>query len=147
VPLKVDQIAAQVDAAGARSRRRPRRAPVATELALFTRQLASLLEAGLPLEQAFTGCWNRPSAVPARPDRLGALRSHRRRALSVALARHPRDFAEIYRALVASGEQIGQLSRVLSRLADYIERAMRWCRRCGWRSPIRPSSRWWRLPS
>jgi general secretion pathway protein F len=40
----------------------------------------------------------------------------------VALARHPRDFAEIYRALVASGEQIGQLSRVLSRLADYIER-------------------------
>jgi general secretion pathway protein F len=41
---------------------------------------------------------------------------------SAALARHPRDFAEIYRALVAAGEQIGQLSRVLSRLADYIER-------------------------
>ena len=43
-------------------------------------------------------------------------------SLSDALSQHPRDFADIYRALVASGEQIGQLSRVLSRLADYIER-------------------------
>jgi general secretion pathway protein F len=43
-------------------------------------------------------------------------------SLSDVLSRHPRDFQEIYRALVASGEQIGQLSRVLSRLADYIER-------------------------
>jgi general secretion pathway protein F len=42
--------------------------------------------------------------------------------LSDALARHPRDFADIYRALVASGEQTGQLASVLSRLADYIER-------------------------
>ena len=44
-------------------------------------------------------------------------------AFSDALSRHPRDFADIYRALVASGEQIGQLARVLSRLADYIERS------------------------
>jgi len=43
-------------------------------------------------------------------------------SLSDALAKHPRDFADIYRALVSSGEQIGQLARVLSRLADYIER-------------------------
>jgi general secretion pathway protein F len=43
-------------------------------------------------------------------------------SFSAALSRHPRDFAEIYRALVSSGEQIGQLARVLSRLADYIER-------------------------
>src|SRR3954466_13957061 len=39
-----------------------------------------------------------------------------------ALSRHPRDLDEIYRALVGSGEQIGQLARVLARLADYIER-------------------------
>jgi general secretion pathway protein F len=44
-------------------------------------------------------------------------------SFSDALSRHPRDFAEIYRALVAAGEQIGQLARVLSRLADYIERS------------------------
>ena len=43
-------------------------------------------------------------------------------SLSDALARHPRDFADIYRALVASGEQIGQLAHVLTRLSDYIER-------------------------
>jgi general secretion pathway protein F len=43
-------------------------------------------------------------------------------SLSDALAQHPRDFADIYRALVASGEQIGHLAQVLSRLSDYIER-------------------------
>jgi general secretion pathway protein F len=42
--------------------------------------------------------------------------------LSVALAHYPRDFADIYRSLVASGEETGQLSHVLSRLADYLER-------------------------
>ena len=55
VPLKVDQIAAQVDASGvAKSRGGLGERLTSTELALFTRQLASLLEAGLPLEQAFT---------------------------------------------------------------------------------------------
>ena len=52
VPLAVEQIAAQVDAAGVTKRRGFGERLSSTELALFTRQLASLLEAGLPLEQA-----------------------------------------------------------------------------------------------
>jgi general secretion pathway protein F len=123
VPLKVDAIAAQVDAAGvARSRGFGERLS-ATELALFTRQLASLLEAGLPLEQAFTALLEQAER-PYMRDLIASIRSEviGGAALSDVLGRHPRDFAEIYRALVASGEQIGQLSRVLSRLADYIER-------------------------
>jgi len=123
VPLKVDAIAAQVDAAGvARSRGFGERLS-ATELALFTRQLASLLEAGLPLEQAFTALLEQAERSYMR-DLIASIRSEviGGSSLSDALSRHPRDFAEIYRALVASGEQIGQLSRVLSRLADYIER-------------------------
>jgi general secretion pathway protein F len=123
VPLKVDAIAAQVDASGATRRRGLGERLSTVELALFTRQLASLLEAGLPLEQAFTALLEQAERAYVR-DLIASIRSEviGGAALSDVLARHPRDFAEIYRALVASGEQIGQLSRVLSRLADYIER-------------------------
>src|SRR5471032_101897 len=62
VPLKVDAIAAQLDAAGVAKSRGFGERLSTTELALFTRQLASLLEAGLPLEQALPPCWNRPNA-------------------------------------------------------------------------------------
>ena len=115
VPLKVDAIAAQVDAAGVARSRGFGESLSATELALFTRQLASLLEAGFPLEQA---------ERPYMRDLIASIRSEVMGGASMSdvLGRHPRDFAEIYRALVASGERIGQLSRVLSRLADYIER-------------------------
>ncbi|RZA36325.1 MAG: type II secretion system protein GspF [Lysobacteraceae bacterium] len=122
-PLSVEQIAAQLDAAGvARSRGFGERLSQ-VELALFTRQLASLLEAGLPLEQAFTALLEQAERPYVR-DLIASIRSEviGGSAFSSALSRHPRDFAEIYRALVSSGEQIGQLSRVLSRLADYIER-------------------------
>ncbi|MYM40626.1 type II secretion system inner membrane protein GspF [Duganella qianjiadongensis] len=123
VPLKVDLIAAQVDASGAARSHAFGERLSANELALFTRQLASLLEAGLPLEQAFTALLEQAERNYVR-DLIASIRSEviGGAALSDALSRHPRDFAEIYRALVASGEQIGQLSRVLSRLADYIER-------------------------
>ncbi len=53
-PLSVEQIAAQVDETGATRSRGLGERLSQVELALFTRQLASLLEAGLPLEQAFT---------------------------------------------------------------------------------------------
>jgi general secretion pathway protein F len=122
-PLNVEVIAAQLDAAGvARSRAFGERLSQ-NELALFTRQLASLLEAGLPLEQAFTALLEQAERAYMR-DLVASIRSEVMggASFSDALSRHPRDFAEIYRALVASGEQIGQLSRVLSRLADYIER-------------------------
>ncbi|WUR12907.1 type II secretion system inner membrane protein GspF [[Empedobacter] haloabium] len=123
VPIKVDAISAQVDASGATARRGLGEKLSTTELALFTRQLASLLEAGLPLEQAFTALLEQAERAYVR-DLIASIRSEviGGASLSDVLGRHPRDFAEIYRALVASGEQIGQLSRVLSRLADYIER-------------------------
>jgi general secretion pathway protein F len=122
-PLKVEAISAQVDASGKATRRGFGERLSTTELALFTRQLASLLEAGLPLEQAFSALLEQAERPYVR-DLIASIRSEviGGAALSDVLSRHPRDFAEIYRALVASGEQIGHLSRVLSRLADYIER-------------------------
>jgi general secretion pathway protein F len=122
-PITVEAIGAQVDASGAvRSHAFGERLSQ-NELALFTRQLASLLEAGLPLEQAFTALLEQAERPYVR-DLVASIRSEVMggASFSAALSRHPRDFAEIYRALVSSGEQIGQLARVLSRLADYIER-------------------------
>jgi general secretion pathway protein F len=123
VPIRVEAIAAQVDASGqARSRGFGDKLST-VEIALFTRQLSSLLEAGLPLEQSFTALLEQAERTYVR-DLIAGIRSEvmAGSSLSDALAQHPRDFPDIYRALVASGEQIGQLSRVLSRLADYIER-------------------------
>ena len=122
-PITVDAIAAQVDASGEARRSAFGEKLSQVELALFTRQLASLLEAGLPLEQAFTALLEQAERTYVR-DLVASIRSEVMggASFSDALSHHPRDFAEIYRALVASGEQIGQLSRVLSRLADYIER-------------------------
>ena len=123
VPIAVDAIASQLDDSG-QARRRGLGDKLSTvELSLFTRQLASLLEASLPLEQAFTALLEQAERSYVR-DLIASIRSEimAGASLSDALAQHPRDFADIYRALVASGEQIGQLSRVLSRLADYIER-------------------------
>jgi general secretion pathway protein F len=122
-PISVEAIEGQLDASGqARSRGFGERLSQ-VELALFTRQLASLLEAGLPLEQAFTALLEQAERPYVR-DLVASIRAEVMggASFSDALSRHPRDFAEIFRALVASGEQIGHLARVLSRLADYIER-------------------------
>lgn len=122
VPVLVEQIAAQ--GADGKARRGIFSDKMSTnELALFTRQLASLLEAGLPLEQAFSALLDQAERVYIR-DVIASVRSEilAGSSLSDALKQHPSDFADIYVALVASGEQIGQLARVLSRLADYIER-------------------------
>ena len=123
VPINVDAIANQTDEAGSTKRSAFGNRLSTLELALFTRQLASLLEASLPLEQAFSALLEQAERTYVR-DLIASIRSEVMggASLSAALARHPRDFADIYRAIVSSGEQIGQLSRVLSRLADYIER-------------------------
>ena len=122
-PLSVEAIAAQVDEQGVSKRRGFGERLTQNELALFTRQLASLLEAGLPLEQAFTALLEQAERPYVR-DLVASIRAEviGGASFSDALSRYPRDFAEIFRALVASGEQIGHLARVLTRLADYIER-------------------------
>ena len=123
-PITVDAIATQLDAAGVARSRGFGEKLSQVELALFTRQLASLLEAGLPLELALSALLEQAERPYVR-DLVASIRAEVMGGVSFsdALSRHPRDFAEIYRALVAAGEQIGQLARVLSRLADYIERS------------------------
>ena len=93
-----------------------------SELALATRQLASLLGAGLPLEAALTTLTEQTAHEPRhavfREVRADVMAGHR---LADALARHPRSFPPIYCGTVAAGEQAGSFATVLERLARYLE--------------------------
>ncbi|WP_296224707.1 type II secretion system inner membrane protein GspF [Ralstonia sp. UBA689] len=118
-PLVVDALGAQATKRGGSSFGKRLSAQ---ENALVTRQLASLLVAGLPLDEALAAL-----ADQAERAYVGELLASIRAevvggsSLSVALAQHPKDFPDIYRALVSAGEHSGNLGLVLSRLADYIE--------------------------
>lgn len=92
------------------------------DLALATRQLASLLSARLPLERALSAVIEQAERPVVR-DRFAAVRSEvvAGQTLADSLAKFPRDFPEVYRALVAAGEQSGDLGLVMARLADYVE--------------------------
>lgn len=92
------------------------------EQALFTRQLASLLIAGLPLDEALAVLTDQAEREYIR-ELIAAIRAEvlGGQSLAGALSQHPRDFPDIYRALVSAGEHTGKLGLVLSRLADYIE--------------------------
>nr|MCU0926351.1 type II secretion system F family protein [Hydrogenophaga sp.] len=94
----------------------------ATTLAVWTRQLAGLVAAGLPLERALSALSD--EAEDEKQRRLVAsLRSEVNAGSSFAraLAQHPDEFATIYSAVIAAGEQSGQLGVVLERLADDLE--------------------------
>ena len=118
-PYRVDVIAANDPAAG------PRFRPVAlsnTEVTQLTRGLASLLEAGLTVEQAFNALIEQAENERVRQV-LAALRGEVLAGNTIAksLSSFPRAFPELYRTLVAAGEASGQLPRVLSKLSDYLE--------------------------
>ena len=94
----------------------------AADLALFTRQLATLVRAGLPLEESLLAVSQQTEKPRVQSIVLGVrsrvLEGH---TLADGFAEFPRIFPEIYRATVAAGEQSGHLDNVLERLADYTE--------------------------
>lgn len=92
------------------------------ELTRLTRSLASLIEAGLTVEQAFNALIEQAESERERQV-LAALRGEvvAGSTIARALESFPRIFPELYRTLIAAGEASGQLARVLSRLADYLE--------------------------
>lgn len=115
-PIRVDALQASANARSTGARLRT------SELALATRQLASLLSARLPIEQALATVVEQAERRGVR-ERFAAVRSDvvAGQTLSQALAKYPRDFPEVYRALVSAGEHSGDLGVVMARLADYIE--------------------------
>lgn len=95
----------------------------AADLALVTRQLATLIRAGLPVEEAL-----RAVARQSEQQRISSMMLAVRakvvegHTLAWALEQFPGSFPELYRSTVAAGEKSGHLDLVLEQLADYTER-------------------------
>jgi len=118
-PHRVELIAANDPAGGARF---GRISLSTSELTQLTRGLASLLEAGLTVEQAFNALIEQAERERVRQV-LAALRGEviAGNTIAKALGAFPHVFPDLYVTLVAAGETSGQLPRVLSKLADYLE--------------------------
>ena len=93
-----------------------------TGLAIWTRQLAGLVGSGLTLERALTALADEADNEQQH-HLIAALRAEVNAGSSFgkALARFPREFSDIYTAVVGAGEQSGHLGAVLERLADDLE--------------------------
>src|SRR5690554_5522560 len=90
----------------------------AADLALVTRQLATLIQSGIPIEQALSAT----SQQSTKPRIRGMLIAIRAKVMEgYTLAEFPRAFPRLYRSTVAAGEHAGHLDLVLNRLADYTE--------------------------
>lgn len=94
----------------------------AADLSLLTRQLATLVRSGLPLDEALQAVSEQTEKPRIKSVVLGVrakvLEGH---ALADGLADFPRVFPELYQATIAAGEQSGHLDTVLERLSDYTE--------------------------
>ena len=126
VPLKVEPVSAQAGAAdktrtggAGRSSRRVFRA---TALSIWTRQLAGLVSSGLTLERALASLSDEAEKAPER-ELVATLRAEVNGGapFAKALAQHPREFSDIFVAVIGAGEQSGNLGLVLERLADDLE--------------------------
>ena len=91
-------------------------------LAVWTRQLAGLVGAGLPLERALSTL-SQEAETPRHRDLVSALREevNAGATFAKALAQYPREFSAIYLAVIAAGEQSGHLDMVLESLAEDLQ--------------------------
>jgi general secretion pathway protein F len=122
VPLQVLPVAAGAQGGAAGAVRWRGRVFGSTALTVWTRQLAGLVSSGLPLERALTALADE-AEDPRQRELVAHLRSevNAGSAFARALASAPREFDDVYRAVVAAGEQSGALGTVLERLADDLE--------------------------
>jgi general secretion pathway protein F len=121
LPVQVEPIGGK-ETTAARGLSLGRRRLSASALALLTRQLATLLAAGLTVEQAMNALIEQSDKQTER-QLLAAVRGDvlAGQPLARALGRHPGSFPPVYLTLVEAGERSGKLADVLARLADYTE--------------------------
>jgi general secretion pathway protein F len=126
LPVSVTEVAGEQQEAAAGGRRRLQfnfqRGLGAADVALITRQLATLVKSALPLEEALLAVSQQTDKPKVRNIMLGVrskvMEGH---TLADSLGEYPNSFPELYRATVAASEQSGHLDAVLERLADYTE--------------------------
>ena len=120
LPIKVIEIARKESKK--QNRFSLRKGLSASELALLTRQLATLSQSGLPLEEALLAVSQQNENPRAQSIMLGVRsRVMEGHTLADGLTDFPQAFPELYRATVAAGEQSGHLDAVLERLAEFTE--------------------------
>jgi general secretion pathway protein F len=125
-PLKVDAIhvgaAAEAEKRHGLPLRFRRRRLSGSDLALLTRQFATLVRAGLTIEDCLNVLIEQSETARARAVVAGVRgRVLEGQSLARSLGQFPDAFPSIYRAMVEAGEQSGKLGEVLERLADYTE--------------------------
>lgn len=122
VVVKVDAVTQETLHAGSGQRWHLRRGISSAQLSMITRQLATLLEAGLPLEQSFNALIEQSEDESVHQILAGVrselLSGH---TLAQAMGQYGSVFPDIYRALIKAGEASGELGHVMMRLADYTE--------------------------
>ena len=91
-------------------------------LAVWTRQLASLVSSGLPLERALAALSDE-SESEKQAHLVAQLRAEVNAGLGLAkaMSQHPREFSALYTAVISAGEQGGNLGQVLTQLADDLQ--------------------------
>ena len=120
LPVKVTEVAQKESKR--QTRFSLRRGLSASELALLTRQLATLSQSGLPLEEALLAVSQQNENPRAQSILLGVRsRVMEGHSLADGLSDFPQAFPELYQATVAAGEQSGHLDAVLERLAEFTE--------------------------
>ena len=120
--LEVDSLATKADTPGGSGATVFRRGLSTAQLSLLTRQFATMLGASLTVEQAMNALIEQAENQHVR-QLLGGVRGEvlAGHPLARAMSQHPAAFPELYRTLVQAGEQSGQLSEVMVRLAEYTE--------------------------
>lgn len=95
----------------------------AVDLSLLTRQLATLLAAGIPLDEVLSGVAEQTEKAHIKSILLGVRgRVLEGYSLAAALADFPSAFPRLYRTTIAAGENSGKLDQVLTELAEFTER-------------------------
>lgn len=122
VPLTVDLVNTVEDNSASRSSLFTPRIFNSSTLSIWTRQLSGLVVAGLPLERALTAMTDE-AEDPKQRELMAHLRAEVNAGAPFAqsLGGAPREFDEVYRGVVAAGEQSGQLGIVLEKLATDLE--------------------------
>jgi type IV pilus assembly protein PilC len=96
------------------------------DLVVFTRQLATMLDAGLPLVQSLTALEEQTDGKGFKPIlRNVTEKVEAGEAFSVALSAHPKVFTRLFVSMVEAGETGGMLAEILDRVATYLEATSR----------------------